>query len=116
MYIVKEKIEQRSVMAGTSTKDISKQMVRVKSSNVWSYALNVKDKHNKFGDLYVQFKATQGGPGDIYIYYDVPITIYRRWQSAPSKGHFFWQYIRNYYKYSKLTGDKRGKLKNAVNR
>lgn len=51
--------------------------------------MNIKDRKSKVGDLLVQFKDTQGGPGDIYIYYDVPIIVYRRWQSAPSKGHYF---------------------------
>lgn len=104
-----------AVMAAASTKDAAKNLVKVRSSNVWAYGMNIKDRKSKVGDLLVQFKDTQGGPGDIYIYYDVPIIVYRRWQSAPSKGHYFWIYIRNNYKYSKLTGDKRGKLKNAIN-
>lgn len=90
-------------------------MVRVKSSNLWSYTLNVKDNKDLTGDLYIQFKGDRGGPGDVYVYYDVPSKIYRRLVSAPSKGHAFWQLIRNNYRYSKLTGDKRGKLRNAVN-
>ena len=65
--------------------------------------------------MIVQFKAKEGGPGDIYIYYDVPFTLFRRWQATQSKGHFFWKHIRNYFKYSKLTGDKIGKLPNAIN-
>lgn len=113
MFILKRNTY--SIMAAISSKDISQQMVRVKSSNVWAYAMNVPDKKNTTGTLYVQFKGTHGGPRDIYAYYDVPVVLYRRWQSAPSKGAFFWRYIRNYYLYSKLTGDKRGKLKNAVN-
>lgn len=104
-----------AVMAAASTKDAAKNLVKVRSSNVWAYGMNIKDRKSKVGDLLVQFKDTQGGPGDIYIYYDVPIIVYRRWQSAPSKGHYFWIYIRDNYKYSKLTGDKRGKLKNAIN-
>ena len=103
------------VMAAINTRDLSKDMVHVKSSNLWSYKLNIKDRHDKYGDLLVQFKNESGGPGDLYIYYEVPLMVYRRWQSAPSKGHYFWVYIRNNYKYSKLTGDKRGKLHNAVN-
>ncbi len=103
------------INAGVSSRDITRDMVRVKSSNVWSYKINIKKYGDKFGDVYVQFKGNQGGPGDIYVYYDVPVKIYRRWVSAPSKGHYFWQYIRNNFQYSKLTGDKRGKLKNAIN-
>lgn len=104
-----------AVMAAVNTKDLAQHLVKVRSSNVWAYGMNIKNRKDKVGDLLVQFKGKQGGPGDIYIYYDVPVVIYRRWQSAPSKGHYFWVYIRNNYKYSKLTGDKRGKLHNAVN-
>ena len=98
-----------------NTHNLAQKLVRVKSSNVWGYTINVKNRKDKFGDVIVQFKDKNGGPGDVYIYYDVPVLTYRRWQSARSKGHYFWQYIRNYFKYSKLTGDKRGKLHNAVN-
>ena len=109
-------IEDRSaILASINTRDLMKNMVRVKSSNVWSYAMNIRNRKDKFGDVLVQFKNKAGGPGDVYIYYDVPILLYRRWQSAPSKGHFFWVYIRNNFKYSKLTGNKRGVLPNAVN-
>lgn len=103
------------VIASISTRDLSKNMVRVKSSNIWSYGMNIRDNKSKTGDVLVQFKGKNGGPEDIYILYDVPIKLYRRWISAPSKGHFFWVYLRNNFKYSKLTGDKKGKLKNAVN-
>lgn len=103
------------INAAISTRDLAKKMVRVKSSNVWAYAMNIRNAGDKFGDVLAQFKGPNGGPGDIYIYYDVPVNVYRRWVSASSKGHFFWQYIRNIYKYSKLTGDKRGKLHNAIN-
>ncbi len=107
--------DRQSVLAAINTRNLAQNLVRVRSSNIWSYGLNVKDRKDKTGDLLVQFKNTNGGAGDLYIYYDVPTMVYRRWQSAPSKGHYFWIYIRNNYKYSKLTGDKHGKLKNAVN-
>lgn len=103
-----------SILASTTSRDLMKGIVRVKSSNIWGYNINVKDKNN-FGDVIVQFKGENGGPGDVYLYYDVPVRVYRRWHSAPSKGHYFWRYIRNNYQYSKLTGNKRGKLRNAVN-
>lgn len=102
------------VYAASSRKN-STNLVRVKSSNLWSYGINIKNRGDNTGDLYIQFKGKTGGPGDVYMYYDVPIKLYRRMISAPSKGHFFWEFIRNAFKYSKLTGDKRGKLKNAVN-
>lgn len=97
-----------------SSRDFSKNLVRVKSSNIWSYGYDAQIG-NKTADLYVQFKGKTGGPGDIYLYFDVPLQIWRKFISAPSKGHFFWKYIRNNYRYRKLTGDKRGKLSNAIN-
>lgn len=104
-----------SIFAAINTKNLASDLVRVKSSNVWAYGLNIKDRKSPVGDLVVQFKSKDGGAGDVYIYYDVPTMVYRRWQSAPSKGHYFWTYIRGKYSYSKLTGDKRGKMKGAIN-
>lgn len=105
----------QAIQAAINTKNLAKNLVRVKSSNVWAYGVNVRDASKGIGDIIAQFKNSIGGPGDVYIYYDVPVKIYRRWVSAPSKGHFFWKFIRNKYKYSKLSGDKRGKLPNAIN-
>lgn len=105
----------QAIHAAVNTKNLAKELVRVKSSNVWAYGMHVRDADKGIGDIVAQFKNSVGGPGDIYIYYDVPAKIYRRWVAAPSKGHFFWQNIRNKYKYSKLTGNKRGVLPNAVN-
>lgn len=103
------------VLGGKSSRDLSKDLVRVKSSNIWSIGIHIKRRGDSTGDVIVQFKDAKGGPGDIYRLYDVPIKLYRQWVTAPSKGHFYWKYLRNDYLYSKLTGDKRGKLKNAVN-
>lgn len=103
------------VNSAINVRDLSKNLVRVRSSNVWSYGINVNKNGDKTGTVVAQFKNQNGGPGDIYIYYDVPVSIYRKWVAAPSKGHFFWKYLRNRYNYSKLTGDKRGKLPNAIN-
>ena len=103
------------ISSAINTRNLAQKIARVKSSNIWGYTINVKDNKSKFGDVLVQFKDKFGGPGDVYIYYDVPVMLYRRWHSAASKGHFFWVYIRNNFKYSKLTGDKKGKLDNAVN-
>ena len=96
----------------TTTKDFVKKLSRVKSSNVWSYAFQPKD--DKVGDMLMQFKAKNGGPGDIYIYYNVPSRIWQRFVAAPSKGHFMWEFIRNVYTYAKLTGDKRTHLPNGI--
>lgn len=96
-----------------TTADLVKNLVRVKSSNIWGYNINIKDKNN-FGDVIVQFKGKNGGPDDVYIYYDVPIRVYRRWQSSPSKGHYFWVNIRDRYRYAKLTGDKTTKMNGGI--
>lgn len=97
-------------------REIANNLVRVKSSNVWAYGVEIKDNDAKVGDVYVQFKGKNGGPdGGLYRYYDVPLNLWRKFISAPSKGHFVHKYLRNNFLYSKLTGDKRGKLKNAVN-
>lgn len=96
----------------TSTQDFVKKLARVKSSNVWSYAF--QPKTDKIGDMLMQFKRKDGGPGDIYIYYDVPSKIWQRLVAAPSKGHAFWELIRNIYTYAKLTGDKRTHLPNGI--
>lgn len=103
------------IFAASHSREDVKNLVRVKSSNVWARSIDIKDRKAKYGNVYVQFKDKNGGPGHIYIYYDVPINVYRRWLSATSVGHYFWMYIRNNYKYSKLTGDKRTKLKNGIN-
>lgn len=99
-----------------SPQEIKKRLVRCRSSNVWAYTYdNSADPDGKIGTVYIQFKNAYGGPGDIYRYYDVPLHIYKKFISGTSKGHGVWQYFRNNFKYSKLTGDKRGRLKNAVN-
>lgn len=103
------------INAAISTRDLAKNLVRVKSSNMWAYTINIRDRKSKVGDVLVQFKGPKGGPGDVYLYYDVPISLWRKWLSAPSKGHFLWKYIRNEFLYRKLTGDKKGKLRNAIN-
>lgn len=77
------------IFASISTKEITKNMVRAKSSNIWSYAINVRNAKDSTGDMYIQFKGRDGGPDDIYMYFDVPIRVYRRFVTATSKGHFF---------------------------
>ena len=108
----------RSILAAKgkrNPREITRNLVRVKSSNVWAYGVEIKDNNSKVGDVYVQFKAKNGGPGDVYRYYDVPITLWKKVLASPSKGHAVWKYLRSNFLYSKLTGDKKGKLKNAVN-
>lgn len=100
------------VTAATSSRDFIKKLIKVKSSNMWSYAFEPKD--DNIGTMIIQFKGSNGGPDDIYMYYDVPSKLWRKFVAAPSKGHFFWEHIRNVFKYSKLTGDKRTKLPNGI--
>jgi hypothetical protein len=107
--------DRQSIMAAINTRDLSRNLARTRSSNIWAYGINVRNYKDKVGDVVVQFKDKTGGPGHVYIYYDVPVRVYQRWMSSPSKGHYFWQYIRPIYKYSKLTGNKRGVLPHAVN-
>ena len=96
----------------TTTQDFVKKLARVKSSNVWSYAFQPKDE--RVGDMLMQFKKKDGGPGDIYIYYNVPTKLWQRFVAAPSVGHFFWANVRNVFTYAKLTGDKRTHLPNGI--
>ena len=96
----------------TTTRDFIKKLRQVDSSNVWSYAFQPKDE--KFGDMLMQFKAKGGGPGDIYIYYNVPNKLWQRFSVAESKGGFFWRFVRNVFTYAKLTGDKRTHLPNGI--
>lgn len=105
----------QKVTAAINTQNLASKLFRVKSSNVWAYRLFMRNRKDRTGDLIVQFKNKNGGGGDVYIYYEVPFTLFRSWQATQSKGHFFWKHIRNYFKYSKLTGDKIGKLPNAIN-
>ena len=79
--------DRQSITAAISTKDITKNLVRVRSSNIWAYGINIKNFGDKTGDVYVQFKGQNGGPEHIYVYYDVPIKTWKKMLSAPSKGH-----------------------------
>lgn len=98
-----------------TARQITDDLVRVRSSNVWSYGIDVDNSDPEVGDVYVQFKGEHGGPGDIYRYYSVPLRIWRRIISYPSKGAAVWKFLRNNFPYSKLTGDRRGVLPNAIN-
>ena len=110
-----DEIYRSEIFAAINTRDIAKTLTRCKSSNVWAYGMDIKDRKDKTGDLYMQFKNKNGGAGDLYVYYSVPITMYRRLQSTPSVGRFVWKYLRNNFSYAKLTGNRRGVLPNAVN-
>lgn len=104
-----------TITSAINTRDLASHIGQVRSSNIWGYYYYKPDRKSREGYLLIQFKNKNGGKGDVYIYYDVPFTIYRKLETTNSKGHYFWVYIRNYYKYSKLTGNKRGVLPNAIN-
>lgn len=104
-----------TITSAINTRDLASHIGQVKSSNIWGYYYYKPDRKSRDGYLLIQFKDKNGGKGDVYIYYDVPFTVYRKLETTNSKGHYFWVYIRNYYKYSKLTGNKRGVLPNAIN-
>ncbi len=115
-YMMIDVSDRRAVInCATNSRDLTKNMIRVKSSNLWSYGINIKDNKSTVGDMVIQFKGRNGGPGDIYLYFDVPIKLWRRFITYPSKGSFFWHYIRNVFPYRKLTGDRRTHLKNGIN-
>ena len=97
-----------------SSRKASQNLIRVRSSNVWAYSYDIELGRNT-GYLYVQFKNKNGGPGDVYQYFEFPVKMWKKFVTAPSKGHFFWRYVRNNFRYRKLTGDRRGKLSNAIN-
>ena len=100
---------------GKSSREIARNLIRVKSSNVWAVGFKMSNSEPNTGNVYVQFKGSQGGPGDVYEYIDVPVSLYRRLVSAPSKGHMIWKYFRNNFFYRKLTGSRKGVLPNAIN-
>lgn len=109
------KYAKNSQSSRRTARDIVRDLVRVKSSNVWAYGIEIKDRKDKMGDVYVQFKGKNGGPGAVYRYFDVPLRVWRQVLSYPSKGAAIWKFLRNNFKYSKLTGDRKGKLPNAIN-
>ena len=49
------------------------------------------------GNLYVRFLNSS-----LYVFYNVPESIFVEFQNADSKGNFFHQNIRNSYEYNKL--------------
>ena len=66
---------------------------RVKSSQILAIGF---DEDNQY--LYVQFNS-----GSIYVYYGVVKYVYDGFKKAKSIGKYFGAYIRNKYKYTRLT-------------
>ena len=49
------------------------------------------------GNMYIVFNT-----GWMYVYYEVPPTLYDQFMDAPSKGKFFHQNIKGKYDYDRL--------------
>lgn len=105
----------QTVLAAISTRDLTKNMIRVKSSNIWAWMINIKERKDREGDVFIQFKGPKGGGGDIYQFFSVPINVWRRLITSPSAGHAFWVLIRDKYSFRKLTGDKKTKMRGGIN-
>jgi hypothetical protein len=68
------------------------EMVAVKSSNVKSVGYDSSSKI-----LVIEFFG-----GGVYQYFEVPADVHADFMEAPSKGKFFSQHIKNYFKYAKV--------------
>lgn len=73
------------------------EMISVNSSNVHSIGFAPETDYT--GTLFVRYLADlgegkRGGPGSLYEYYNVPITLFNRFRIASSKGGFVWDELR----------------------
>ena len=69
------------------------QRTRVSSSNIRSIGYDPQS-----ATLEVEFTS-----GDVYQYFNVPEHLYRGLMNASSKGQFLGDYIRNSYRYQKVS-------------
>jgi hypothetical protein len=74
----------------TTWKDI--ELIPVISSNVASYGYSEE----------LQMLVVQFLDGSIYEYYSVPKDVWLLMETAPSKGHAVWQYLRDQYPYQRV--------------
>jgi len=65
---------------------------RVRSSNVSAIGYDPEQ-----AVLEVQFLD-----GSVYQYYDVEEEVHQEFMTAPSKGRFLWQFIRDVYEYEQI--------------
>jgi hypothetical protein len=71
----------------------------VQSSNVHSIGMRVEQPSDRTGTLLIRYLGTlpggiRSGPGSLYGYYDVPVTLFRELGDAASKGIFVWDNVR----------------------
>jgi hypothetical protein len=77
-------------------------LMPVKSSNVLAIGYSIRDQK-----LFVQFRMAgteRLTPGALYRYDSVPITVWKRFKAARSKGHFLAAHIKGTYWYMRWTG------------
>lgn len=71
-------------------------MIRVKSSNV--HSIGFREEAKEHGTLFIRFLGQVGnrraGAGALYEYFDVPLSLWKAFESASSKGKFVWDEIR----------------------
>lgn len=72
-------------------------MIEVSSSNVHSIGFVYETE--KIGTLLVRYLGTdsegnRSGPGSLYNYFNVPVSLWLKLKSAASKGKFIWSNIR----------------------
>ena len=48
------------------------------------------------------WKYKQKGPGGTYLYYNVPLEVWKALQLASSKGRYFWYFIRGRFNFRRL--------------
>lgn len=74
------------------------EMIHVVSSNVHSIGFNIHPQSPVIGTLKVRFyqthKESKFDPGPLYYYMNVPTALFRKFQSAASKGRWVWDNLR----------------------
>jgi hypothetical protein len=74
-------------------------MQTVSSSNVHSFGMRIQEPGDRTGTLLVRYLAIhaggeRSGPGSLYAYHSVPVTLFREFQRAASAGIFVWDNLR----------------------
>lgn len=79
--------------------DLDGRMTEVESSNVHSIGMRTEKLGDRTGTLLVRYLGVhkggiRAGIGSLYGYYKVPVTLFREFQTAASKGKFVWDELR----------------------